>query len=76
MRTAEHLSCLLRYLYEGQEATFITKQATKDWFKIRKGVHQGCILSLCLFNLNAEYIMGNASWMKDKWNQDCREKYQ
>ena len=72
----DHLTCLLRNLYAGQEATVRTGPGTPDWLQIRKGVHQGCILSLCLFNLYAEYIMGNASWMKDKWNQDCWEKYQ
>ena len=76
MGIADHLTCLLRYLYAGQEATARTGQGTKDWFKRGKGVHQGCILSLCLFNLYVEYIMGNASWMKDKWNQDYWEKYQ
>ena len=55
-----HLTCLLRKLYAGQEATVRTGQGTMDWFKIGKGVHQGCILSLCLFNLYAEYIMRNA----------------
>ena len=55
-----HLTCLLRNLYAGQEETFRTEHRTKDWFQIRKGVHQGCILSPCLFNLYAEYIMQNA----------------
>ena len=54
------LTCLLRNLYAGQEATVRTGHGTRDWFKIGKGVHQGCILSLCLFNLPAEYIMRNA----------------
>ena len=54
------LTCLLRNLYAGQEATVRTGHGTTDWFKIGKGVHQGCILSLCLFNLPAEYIMRNA----------------
>ena len=52
--------CLLRNLYAGQEATVRTGHRTTDWFQIEKGVHQGCILSLCLFNLYAEYIMRNA----------------
>ena len=52
----DHLTCLLRNLYAGQEATVRTKHGT-DWFQIGKGVHQGCILSPCLFNLSAEYIM-------------------
>ena len=56
----EHMTCLLRILYAGQEATFRTGHGTTDWFQIRKGVHQGCILSPCLFNLYAEYIMKNA----------------
>ena len=56
----DHLSCLLRNLYAGQEATIRTGHGTTDWFQIGKGVHQGCILSLCLFNLYAEYIMRNA----------------
>ena len=60
MRVLDHLTCLLRNLYAGQEATVITLHGTTDWFKIGKGVQQGCILSLCLFNLNAEYIMQNA----------------
>ena len=52
--------CLLRNLYAGQEATVRTGHGTTDWFQIAKGVHQGCVLSPCLFNLYAEYIMGNA----------------
>ena len=57
----EHLTtCLLRNLYAGQEATFRTGHETMDWFKIEKGVPQGCILSLCIFNFYAEYIMRNA----------------
>ena len=55
----DHLTCLLRNLYAGQEATVRTRHGTTDWFQIGKGVHQGCILSLCLFNLYAEYIMRN-----------------
>uniref|UniRef100_A0A4W2DWV2 RNA-directed DNA polymerase n=1 Tax=Bos indicus x Bos taurus TaxID=30522 RepID=A0A4W2DWV2_BOBOX len=55
-----HLTCLLRNLYTGQEATVRTGHGTTDWFQIGKGVHQGCILSPCLFNLYAEYIMRNA----------------
>ena len=56
----EHLTCLLRNLYAGQEATVRIRQGTIDWFQIRKGVHQGCIMIPCLFNLYAEYIMRNA----------------
>src|SRR5574337_616334 len=59
MGIPDHLTFLLRNLYVGQEATVRTGHGTKDWFKIGKGVHQGCILSPCLFNLYAEYIMGN-----------------
>ena len=61
MGIPDHLTCLLRYLYAGQEATGRTGHGKTDWFQIRKGVHQGCIWSACLFNLYAEYIMGNAS---------------
>ena len=55
-----HLTCLLRNLYAGQEATVRTGHGTTDWFQIGKGVYQGCILSPCLFNLYEEYIMRNA----------------
>ena len=57
MGIPDHLTCLLRNLYAGQEATVRTGHGTMDWFQIGKGVHQGCILSPCLFNLSAEYIM-------------------
>ena len=60
MRIPDHLICLLRNLYAGQEATIRTGHGTTDWCQIGKGVHQDCILSPCLFNLYAEYIMGNA----------------
>ena len=60
MGIPDHLTCLLRTLYAGQEATVRTGHGTTDWFQIRKRVHQGCKLSLCLFNLYAEYIMRNA----------------
>ena len=59
MRIPNHLTCLFRNLYVGQESTVRTGHGT-DWFQIRKGVCQGCILSLCFFNLHAEYIMRNA----------------
>ena len=59
MGIPDHLTCLLRNLYAGQEITVRTGLWTTDWFQIGKGVHQGCILSLCLFNLYAEYIMRN-----------------
>ena len=60
MGIPDHLICLLRNLYAGQEATVRTGHGTTDWFQMGKGVHQGCILSPCLFNLHAEYIMRNA----------------
>ena len=60
MGTPDHLTCLLRSLYAGQEATVRTGHGTTDWFQIGKGVHQGCMLLSCLFNLYAEYIMRNA----------------
>ena len=60
MGIPDHLTCLLRNLYAGQEATVRTEHGTTDWFQIRKGVQQGCILLLCLFNLYADYIMQNA----------------
>ena len=59
MGILDHLTCLLRKLYAGEEATVRTGHGTTDWFQIRKGVHQSCILSPCLFNLYAEYIMRN-----------------
>ena len=60
------LTCLLRNLYARQEATVRTRHATKDWFQIGKGVCQGCILSPCLFNFYAEYIMRTLGWKKHK----------
>ena len=60
MGIPDHLNCLLRNLYAGQEARVRTGHGTTDWFQIRKGVHQGCVLSPCLFNLYAEYIIRNA----------------
>ena len=60
MGITDHLTCLLRNLYAGQEATVKTGHGTTDWFQIEKGVCQGCILSPCLFNFYAEYIMRNA----------------
>ena len=59
MGISDHLTCQLRHLYAGQEATVRTGHGTTDWFQIRKGVHQGYILSPCLFNFYAEYIMRN-----------------
>ena len=60
MEVSDHLTCPLLNLYGGQEATIRTRHGTMDWFKIGKGVYQDCILSPCLFNLYAEYIMQNA----------------
>ena len=60
MGIPDHFTCLLRNLYAGQEATVRTGHGTTDWFQIGKGVRQGCILSPCLFNFYAEYIMRNA----------------
>ena len=60
MGIPDHLTCLLRHMYTGQEATVRTGHGTTDWFQIGKGVHQGCVLSPCLFDLYAEYIMRNA----------------
>ena len=66
MGIPDHLTCLLRNLYVGQEATVRTGHGTTDWFQIGKGVRQGCILSPCLFNFYAEYIMRNAGLKKHK----------
>ena len=66
MGIPDHLTCLLGNLYAGQEATVRTGHGTTDWFQMRKGVHQGCILSSCLFNLYTEYIMEIPDWMKHK----------
>ena len=73
MGIANHLTCVLRNLYAVQEATVRTGHGTTDWFQIRKGVYQDCILSPCLFNLPAEYIMRNAELDEAV---DCQEKYQ
>ena len=66
MGIPDHLTCLLRNLYANQEATVRTGHRTMDWFQIEKGVRQGCILSPCLFNLYAEYIMRTLGWKKHK----------
>ena len=66
MEIPDHLTCLLRNLYAGQEATVRTGHGTSDWFQIGKGVCQGCVLSLCLFNFYAEYIMRNTGLEKHK----------
>ena len=66
MGIPDHLTCLLRNLYAGQKATVRTGRGTTDYFEIGKGVHQGCILSPCLFNFYAEYIMQNARLDEDQ----------
>ena len=78
MGIADYLTCLLRNLYAGQEATVRTGRGTTDWFQIiGKGVCHGCILSPCFFNFYAEYIMRNAGLERStSWNQDFWEKYQ
>ena len=77
MGIADHLTCLLRNLYAGQEATVRTGHGTTDWFQIGKGVCQGCILSPCLFNLYVEYIMRNAGLEETQAGiKIAREKYQ
>ena len=86
MGIPDHLTCVLRNLYAGQEATVRTGHGTTDWFQIGKGGCQGCILSPCLFNLYAElnniayltYIHHEKCWAgrSTSWNQDCQEKYQ
>ena len=77
MGIPDHLTCLLRNLYAGQEATVKTGHGTTDWFQIGKGVCQGCILSHCLFNLYAEYIMRNSGLEeKHKLESSCQEKDQ
>jgi len=73
----DHLTCLLRNLYVGQETTVRIVHGTTDWFQNRKGVRQGCILSPCLFNLYAEYIMRNTGLDEAQaGNQDFWKKYQ
>ena len=77
MGVPDHLTCLSRNLYAGKEATVRTGHGTTDWFQIGKGVHQGCILSPCLCNLYAEYIMRDTGLEgSTSWNQDFWEKYQ
>ena len=76
MGIPDHLTCLLRNLYAGKEATVRTGHGTTAWFQIGKEVRQGCILAPCLFNSYAEYIMRNAGLDEAlSWNQDCLEKY-
>ena len=77
MGLPDHLTCLLKNLCAGQEATVRIGQGTMDWFQTGKEVHQGYILSPCLFNLYAEYIMEKCwTGRNTSWNQDCWEKYQ
>ena len=76
MGIPDHLTCLLRNLYADQEATVRTLHGTTDWFKIWKGVRQGCILSPCLSNLYAEYIMQNAGLDEAQTEITSWEKYQ
>ena len=71
MGIPDHLTCLLKNLYADQEATVRIGHGTADWFQIGKGVRHGCILSPCLFNLYAEYIMRNWAGWSTSWNQDC-----
>ena len=66
MGIPDHLTCLLRNLYAGQETAVSTGHGTMNWFKIGKGVHQGCILSSCLVNIYAQYIMRNAGLDKSQ----------
>ena len=75
MEIPDHLTCLLRNLYAGQEATIITGHGTTYWFKIGRGVCQAFILSSCLFFLYAEYIMQNTSLDEAQAEANCREKY-
>ena len=60
MGIPDHLTCLLRNLYTGQDATVRTRHRTRDWFQSRKGVHQGCMLSPCVFNFHSDYVMWDA----------------
>ena len=76
MGIPDHLTCLLRNLYAGEEATVRTGHGRTDWFQIGKGVHQGCILSSCLFNLHAEDIMRNAGLEEAQAGIKIGEKYQ
>ena len=76
MGKPDHLTCPLRNLYTGQEATVITGHGTMDWLQIKKVVHQGCILSPCLFNSMQSTSYEMLDWINTSWNQDCQEKYQ
>ena len=76
MGIPDYLTCLLRNTYVGQEATVQTGHGTTDWFQIGKGIHQGCILSPCLFNLYRVHYVKFWAGRSTSWNQDCWEKYQ
>ena len=76
MGIPDHLTGLLRNLYAGQEATVRTGHGTTDWFQIGKGVHQGCTLSPCLFNICRVHPEKRWAGRSTSWNQDCQEKYQ
>ena len=76
MEIPDHLTCLLRNLYAGQEATVRTGHGKTDWFQIGKGVRQSCIVSPRLFNFYAEYHEKRWAGRSTSWNQDCQEKYQ
>ena len=76
MGILDHLTCLWRNLYEGQEATVRTGHGTTDWFQIGEGVYQVCILSPCLFNICRVYHVKCRAGGSTSWNQDCWKKYQ
>ena len=76
MGVPDHFTCLLKNLYAGQEITVRKGHGTMNWFKIWKGLHQSCIVSLCLFKIYAEYIIQNVSWMNHKLESRLLKKYQ
>ena len=76
MRISDHLTCLLRNLYAGQEATVRTGHGTTDWFQIGKGVCRGCISSPCLFDICRVHQEKRWAGRNTSWNQDLQEKYQ
>ena len=76
MGVPDHLTCLLRNLYAGQEATVRTGHGTTDWFQIGKGIRQGCILLPCFLTSMQSTSWETLGWRNHSWNQDCREKYQ